>query len=554
MERAVIAIADQVMAQELRSRLEDLGEIEVVFVTESTSELVPVVMNYEPSIVFVHNRLEPGPVLPVVRDLVIRQPSLAVLVVSADTTSDVYSNAMDAGARGVLTYPFAFEDLQQRVASSRDWSEHMRSLIASGGAQSASSGVAGTLVAFAGAKGGVGATILATHLAWDMATKAEGLTVCVVDLDLEKGDISSYVDFSYRVSIHDLAKISDELSARSVADTIAVHHSGLHLLPAPREIRETEDVTPRAVRQVLAQVRDMYDVVIVDTGSNVTPAQAAAVEMADDVIQVITPDVPALRAARRQVTAWESLGVGEPGTVNVLLNRFSRRSEIQQRTVDQLVAGHRLQIMVPDMTNKLERSINSRTPDLVTEKVWWSSLREIVGELDLTRARQARLATPEAGAEEAEQVREQPAESASGAGRGRDGEQRASHRRRRWEGLRRKRADAGSVALETVAMIPLAMLLLLLVWQLTLLGLSFVWAGHAANAASRAASIGQSTGEVVEAAREAVPPGVRDDLDVSPYARGDGTVHISIHASLISTGTASQPVSVEVGRYVTEEP
>ncbi|HEX8497780.1 MAG TPA: AAA family ATPase, partial [Actinomycetales bacterium] len=382
MDRIVIGIADQVMAGDLRSRLEDIDGIEVAYVADSAADLLAAVLRHTPSVLLVHETLEEGPSLPVVRDLVLRQPALAVLVVTSNPTAATYSAAMEVGARSVVSYPFSFEDLAHRVSTSIEWAAHMRGLVSSGASAGGSSGATdGRVVTFTGAKGGVGTTVLATHLAWDLATKAAGVTVCLVDLDLEKGDVPSFLDVSHRVSIADLAKISDDITARSVADVVAVHNSGLHLLLAPLAIRDTEFVTPAAVRQVVAQLRAVYDVVVVDGGAAVTPAQAAAVEMSDEVVQVITSDVPALRAARRQVLAWESLGVREPAQVSVLLNRFTRRSEIQQVTVDELVIGHRLEVLVPDMGSGLERAANSRTPSEVRDKSWWTSLRALSSEI-----------------------------------------------------------------------------------------------------------------------------------------------------------------------------
>lgn len=62
------------------------------------------------------------------------------------------------------------------------------------------------------------------------------------------------------------------------------------------------------MRRILAQLRGLYHLVVIDTGSAVTTTQAAVIESADVTLQVVTADVPALQAARRQTLAWESLG------------------------------------------------------------------------------------------------------------------------------------------------------------------------------------------------------------------------------------------------------
>ena len=203
---------------------------------------------------------------------------------------------------------------------------------------------------------------------------------------MENGDVPSYLDVAHRVSIADLAKISEDLSPRAVSDTVVVHSSRLHLLLAPPEIRDTEFVTPEAVRRILAQLRGLYHLVVVDAGSAVTTTQAAMVESADVTLQVVTADVPALRAARRQTLAWESLGVVSDEAVKVVVNKFVRRSEIQQDTIDELVLGDRSEVLIPDLDRGLERAGNSRTPAEVRNQIWWKSLRSLGEELDVYRS------------------------------------------------------------------------------------------------------------------------------------------------------------------------
>ncbi|MBO0810954.1 MAG: P-loop NTPase, partial [Microlunatus sp.] len=384
MSGAVIAVADQVMLQDLRSRL-DQSEIplEVVFVAESTAELSRAVLSHQPSLIFVHDQLGPGLVTQTIRDLTMRNPALAVIMITATPSVAAYSAAMESGARGVLSYPFGLEDLENRLTSVVEWGQTVRRAVVARDSIGAGDGNRGRVLTVVGAKGGVGTTVVASHMAWDIATRERELRVCLVDLDVEKGDVPSYLDVSHRVSIADLAKISEDLSPRAVSDTIVEHTSGLHLLLAPTEIRDTDPVTAEAVRRIISQLRGLYNLVIIDAGAAVTTTQAAAVESADVTLQLVTADVPALRAARRQVTFWESLAVGNPDRTFVVVNRFERSSEIQQDTIDQLVLGRRSEILIPDLGRGLERAGNSRTPAEARNQSWWKSLRAISRELEL---------------------------------------------------------------------------------------------------------------------------------------------------------------------------
>ena len=538
MNRAVIAVADQVIVQELRSRL-DQGEVEVevVFVAESTPEMVSAVLSHRPSLLFVHDRLGPGPMTHAVRDLTLRHPALGVLLVTGEAETDAYSKALDAGARGVLIQPFGLEDINHRVASLVEWSQRMRAAMADHGEDGGGDHDRGArVIAVAGAKGGVGATVMAAHLAWDVARSEREMRVCLVDLDVEKGDVPSYLDVSHRVSIADLAKISEDLAARAVSDTVVVHSSGLHLLLAPAEIRDSEFVTPEAVRRIIAQLRSLYHLVILDTGAGVTTTQSAAVESADLTLQVATADVPALRAARRQVLAWESLGVVGADRVRVVINRFVRRSEIQQDTMDALILGQRSNVLVPELERGLERAGNSRTPGEVRNGAWWNSLRAIGGELEVTRA--FRRAADQSDAAEIGAPAAQPATRTEAKGEAKRG------------GVRRRRPSraAGQATLETVALVPLAMLVLIVAFQVVLLGVSVVCSDAATSAAARAVSIGTDPGA---AARNAVPDGMRSGTAVTA---GSSTVEVRVKAPLLVGTGIHREIALDVDHRVVREP
>ena len=540
MNRAVIAIADQVIVQELRSRLDQSdSEVEVAFIAESTQEMVAAVLSHRPQLVFVHDQLGPGSVTHTVRDLTLRNPSLAVLVVTTSESAATYSAALDAGARGVLAYPFGLEDLNHRLSAVLEWSQVVRTAIAdSPNSLDVQATRGARVVAVAGAKGGVGTTVIASHLAWDVATSEPKMRVCLVDLDIEKGDVPSYLDVSHRVSVADLAKISEDLAARAVADTVVVHSSGLHLLLAPVEIRDTEFVSPEAVRRILAQLRTLYHLVVVDTGSAITTTQAAAVESADVTLQIVTADVPALRAARRQVVAWESLSVTSADTVHVVVNRFVRRSEIQQDTIDALALGQRSEVLIPDLDRGLERAGNSRTPSEVRNAAWWKSLRAVGKELDVMRTyRDAARASVRAAAEDA-------AETAPVAAR------RGGRKAKKVPAAagRRASSEAGQVTLENAALVPVAMVILVVCLQFVLLGVSFVWSGVAADSAARAVSIGTSP-------QAAVAQALPSSMDAQVSTSGSA-VRVRVKAPLLmGNGIGrTQDVQIDVDHRVVEEP
>jgi pilus assembly protein CpaE len=528
--KIVIGAAEQSLAYDLRAALTEMESVDAVFVAESTDELVSAVLRLDPDVVLVHDHLGPDPVLPMIRDLALRRATTAALVVTTAPTAAQFGAAMDAGARGLVSYPPTFEELQSRVAAAGDWAQQMRRMLAGANAAEAS-GAAGRarVITITGAKGGVGATTVATHLALDVVRTVAGHRVCLLDLDLEKGDVAGILQVRHRASIADVAKVSEDLSAQAVGDAVVVHESGLHLLLSPLDVREVEAVDPRSLREVVAVLRREYDLVVIDAGSHVTPVQATVVELADEVICVATPDVLAMRSLRRAITQWEGLGVRKESELNVLLNRVSKQTTVSAETVRQLTRAPVLPVGLPAMFRRLEPALNSRDPLSLREDVWWRTLRTVGHEVGVVRPRDA---TPD---------RPDRPDRPNRPDRSPDPSPRSRRRRNR-------RSDSGQASLETVGILPLLITLCLIVWQAGVYGVSLVWSGHAANAAARAVSLHQDPDA---AARQAVPGYVASNISVTSSG---STVTVRYRVPLMAPVTSHSLGTITTSRSVVEEP
>ncbi|MEK8227386.1 hypothetical protein NKG05_16715 [Oerskovia sp. M15] len=190
----------------------------------------------------------------VVRDLGVRRPATVSVVVASDPDPEVLAAAMDAGARGVLTYPLSFDAVQQRVQNALEWSRQMEAMLDATRAGGTSARGRATVVVMTGSKGGVGTTALLTHLAWDLRRRTPDLKVAVVDADLEKG-----TSRATSRGVPDLDRGPGQgrrgSLPRTVADAMFEHESGLHLLLPPEDVREVEFVTPpRSARSSISCV------------------------------------------------------------------------------------------------------------------------------------------------------------------------------------------------------------------------------------------------------------------------------------------------------------
>ncbi|MEK8172383.1 hypothetical protein NKH77_33485 [Streptomyces sp. M19] len=158
-----------------------------------------------PEVVLVHERIGPVPALELIREVALRFPAIGVVLLTGDAGPALYSAAMDSGARGIAALPLSYDELAARTQSAAQWAAGCAAT--SGRRRRARRHARRQARGRQRRQGRVGTTVTAVQLA--LAARAAGRRVALVDLDLQSGDVASYLDVQFRRSIADLAQISD---------------------------------------------------------------------------------------------------------------------------------------------------------------------------------------------------------------------------------------------------------------------------------------------------------------------------------------------------------
>ncbi|PNG18463.1 AAA family ATPase [Streptomyces cahuitamycinicus] len=386
--RILPAVGDTDAVRSVTTLLSQLPDAEPVAPVVDSTQLVDTLARLAaesvdelPEVVIVHERIGPVPALELIREVALRFPAVGVILVTSDASPGLFQAAMDYGARGVVALPLSYEELASRVQAVAQWSVGVRRHLGAGG--DVFTGVGGTVVTVSGAKGGAGTTLTAIQLA--LAAQASGRSTALVDMDLQTGDIASYLDVQFRRSVVDLAAIAD-ISPRVLADAIFRHDTGLALLLAPAEGERGEDVTDRAARQIVSALRSRYEVVVIDCGAQLGGAGAAAVEMADRALLVTTPDVVAVRGAKRAVRMWDRLQIRKAEETTVVVNRHSRATEIQPPLIQRITGTAVAATVVPANFKELQSVVDAgRIHELESKSSVKQALWGLAGELGLVK-------------------------------------------------------------------------------------------------------------------------------------------------------------------------
>ncbi|WP_309095978.1 AAA family ATPase [Streptomyces sp.] len=387
--RILPAVGDADAVRSVTTLLSQLPDAEPVSPVVDSTQLIDTLARLAaesvdelPEVVIVHERIGPVPALELIREVALRFPAVGVILVTSDASPGLFQAAMDYGARGLVALPLSYEELASRVQAVAQWSTGVRRHLGSGG--DVFTGVGGTVVTVSGAKGGVGATLTAIQLA--LAAQASGRSTALVDLDLQTGDVASYLDVQFRRSVVDLAAITD-ISPRVLADAVFRHDTGVALLLAPAEGERGEDVTDRAARQIVSALRSRYEVVVIDCGAQIGGAGAAAVEMADRALLVTTPDVVAVRGAKRAVRMWDRLQIRKAEETTVVVNRHSRATEIQPPLIQKITGTAVAATAVPANFKELQSVVDAgRIHELENKSAVKQALWGLAAELGLVKA------------------------------------------------------------------------------------------------------------------------------------------------------------------------
>jgi pilus assembly protein CpaE len=507
--RVLLAIADAELAGSASALAQEGEGLEVVDRIGDAEELARALRRLEVDVVILHDALGSVPVLEVARDIATSFPEVGLVLIAADDSTDLMRAAMQAGLRDVVSLPLSLEQLEGSVRAASQWSRTMRDRVA--GEESAGAALGGQLIAVAGSKGGVGTTTVCLQLALAAVRAAPGRPVCVVDFDLQKGDFRSFLDMPYRRSVVDLVEVADEISVRHLQETLYTHKEGFRVLLAPDEGERAEEVNALAARPILSAVKARHALTIVDLGATVSEASAIGAELANRVLVVTQPDVASLRGVNRLLDLWKRLQVREEDEdVLVVLNRTSRKLEVQPDLARKVIAGRLAKTTIPAEFSAFEAAVNTGTPARMEDAKLRASFDQLLDEAD---------ARPVAG----DEPDTDPSEP-----RGL---------------LARLGGERGQSSAEMMGLLPVLIVIVLALWQVGLLGYTYLLAGHAAREGARELAVNTTDlpkdHPYRDAANRDLPKAWRKDAKIEVDEDDPVTVNVKLVVPAVLPGLKS---------------
>jgi pilus assembly protein CpaE len=244
-------------------------------------------------------------------------PSVTLVALAASSSADVILSAMRVGYKEYVVLP--------------NDAARLRQVVHDAAYAPADDDEKGLVISVAGSKGGVGTTLICTHLAAELA--AIHRVICL-DMDFSMGDAATMLDLTPKDNLIDLLPRADRLDERMLTGSISVHRSKVHVLAQPNEIEKQEGVNPDDVYAIIRAAAKGYQYVLIDVGIHTDAAAEICFAVSDIIVLVATPDVISVRDAFRRLKLFERLGI-EKERVRLVVNRESRQSFVTLDDIQQ---------------------------------------------------------------------------------------------------------------------------------------------------------------------------------------------------------------------------
>jgi len=208
-------------------------------------------------------------------------------------------------------------------------------------------------------KGGVGTTSVAVNLSMAMAARQPD-QVALVDLGPVFGSVGSHLNVHPRLTIADFAR--DPLAAGDPQSlkTYLEQSGPLKVLIGAIGPAAASRVGPDNVGQILETTLLAIPTVVVDGGSYLDSRAQAILELADNLIVVVAPELPALQTVHAMLEYMHEAGVSAPEPV-IVLNEVFGKPVLTTGDIEGAL-GKRVTIRIPYDQALFQRAVNEGSP------------------------------------------------------------------------------------------------------------------------------------------------------------------------------------------------
>ena len=200
--------------------------------------------------------------------------------------------------------------------------------------------ISGVVITFFSTASSVGKTLISVNMASELAR--QGYRVCLVDYDLQFGDVANYLHIQVERSVKDVLETMNSRPDVPLQDCLTQYRYGMisfDVVPAPEFLDEAYNISADDCRRLIEKLRLLYDYVIIDTTSMFSVLNLAMLDLSTIVTFLGVVDfIPTIKNMKIGNDTLRTLNY-DTNTIRLVLNRSDAKTRISMEDVEQLLGG-----------------------------------------------------------------------------------------------------------------------------------------------------------------------------------------------------------------------
>ena len=323
----------------------------------STTEVIEYLSEAPPPLVLIVDLADAGSPLTAIMSLTAALPEETRIIGIGDVNDiALYRDIVDAGAIDYVVKPVTEKALSAALQRTK---EHASTT------QDAPAEQKQNRIAVFGSRGGAGASMVATSLAWVISEELERRTV-LVDLDLEFGTIALSLDLEPTRGLREALENPSRIDSLFISSATAKLTDTLSVMATEETLADDIHFNPNAIDVLFETLGRSCDTIVIDVPRPSFTVRQKVMEASTRIILVTETTLSGLRDSIRLLASVEEIAPDTP--VTVIANRTGGPAQAMPIGEFQKALGRKIDHHIPDESKLLNKAANSGKPLVQQDK------------------------------------------------------------------------------------------------------------------------------------------------------------------------------------------